>query len=45
MEDTNKFDTKKFITNLISGGLAAAVSKTAVAPIERAKLILQVGSL
>ena len=36
------FDTKKFFIDLASGGTAAAVSKTAVAPIERVKLLLQV---
>jgi len=36
------FDTKKFAIDLLSGGTAAAVSKTAVAPIERVKLLLQV---
>nr|CAZ44323.1 ADP/ATP translocase [Haemonchus contortus]CAZ44324.1 ADP/ATP translocase [Haemonchus contortus] len=37
-----KFDTKKFFIDLASGGTAAAISKTAVAPIERVKLLLQV---
>ncbi|PIO68963.1 ADP/ATP translocase 1 [Teladorsagia circumcincta] len=37
-----KFDVKKFFIDLASGGTAAAVSKTAVAPIERVKLLLQV---
>lgn len=36
------FNVKKFLTDLASGGTAAAVSKTAVAPIERVKLLLQV---
>jgi len=36
------FDVKKFAIDLASGGTAAAVSKTAVAPIERVKLLLQV---
>jgi solute carrier family 25 (adenine nucleotide translocator) protein 4/5/6/31 len=36
------FDFKKFAIDLLSGGTAAAVSKTAVAPIERVKLLLQV---
>lgn len=36
------FNAKKFMLDLVSGGTAAAVSKTAVAPIERVKLILQV---
>lgn len=42
MADTKKFDAKKFLIDLASGGTAAAVSKTAVAPIERVKLLLQV---
>jgi solute carrier family 25 (adenine nucleotide translocator) protein 4/5/6/31 len=36
------FDTTKFMIDLASGGTAAAISKTAVAPIERVKLLLQV---
>jgi len=36
------FDPKKFFLDLASGGTAAAVSKTVVAPIERVKLLLQV---
>jgi hypothetical protein len=36
------FNVMKFGTDLLSGGTAAAVSKTAVAPIERVKLLLQV---
>lgn len=36
------FDYKKFAIDLITGGTAAAISKTAVAPIERVKLLLQV---
>ncbi|VDL62908.1 unnamed protein product [Nippostrongylus brasiliensis] len=36
------FDIKKFTTDLLTGGTAAAISKTAVAPIERVKLLLQV---
>lgn len=32
----------KFFTDLAAGGIAGAVSKTAVAPIERVKLLLQV---
>ncbi|WKX99798.1 hypothetical protein Q1695_014574 [Nippostrongylus brasiliensis] len=38
----NKFDVKKFFIDSVSGGTAAAISKTAVAPIERVKLLLQV---
>jgi len=36
------FDVKGFMKDFIAGGVAAAVSKTAVAPIERVKLLLQV---
>jgi solute carrier family 25 (adenine nucleotide translocator) protein 4/5/6/31 len=36
------FDSRKFLIDLASGGTAAAISKTAVAPIERVKLLLQV---
>ena len=36
------FDMRKFALDLVTGGTAAAVSKTAVAPIERVKLLLQV---
>jgi len=42
MSEKKGFDTKKFLIDLASGGTAAAVSKTAVAPIERVKLLLQV---
>ncbi|XP_070556068.1 ADP/ATP translocase 3-like [Ptychodera flava] len=37
-----KFDVVSFCKDLIAGGTAAAISKTAVAPIERVKLLLQV---
>lgn len=37
-----KFDPVYFFKDLITGGTAAAISKTAVAPIERVKLLLQV---
>ena len=33
---------KQFIIDWLAGGVSAAVSKTAVAPIERVKLLLQV---
>lgn len=33
-----------FLKDFLAGGIAAAVSKTAVAPIERVKLLLQVGT-
>lgn len=35
-------ETSAFMKDFIAGGVSAAVSKTAVAPIERVKLILQV---
>lgn len=38
----SQFDIYKFSTDLLTGGTAAAISKTAVAPIERVKLLLQV---
>jgi solute carrier family 25 (adenine nucleotide translocator) protein 4/5/6/31 len=37
-----KFDPMIFMRDWLTGGVAAAVSKTAVAPIERVKLLLQV---
>lgn len=37
-----KFEPVRFAKDLLTGGTAAAVSKTAVAPIERVKLLLQV---
>ncbi|KAM3968511.1 LOW QUALITY PROTEIN: ADP,ATP carrier protein [Aphomia sociella] len=37
-----KYDSGAFLKDFIAGGISAAVSKTAVAPIERVKLILQV---
>lgn len=36
------FDVTGFMKDFIAGGVAAAISKTAVAPIERVKLLLQV---
>jgi len=36
------FDPMSFAQDFIAGGIAAALSKTAVAPIERVKLLLQV---
>jgi len=36
------FDATGFMKDFIAGGIAAAVSKTSVAPIERVKLLLQV---
>ncbi|RCN43011.1 hypothetical protein ANCCAN_10970 [Ancylostoma caninum] len=42
MEGKKKtFNPKKFAVDLLTGGTAAAISKTAVAPIERVKLLLQ----
>lgn len=39
------FDPINFAKDLLVGGVAAAISKTAVAPIERVKLILQVSAM
>ncbi|KFM79062.1 ADP,ATP carrier protein, partial [Stegodyphus mimosarum] len=39
---TSALDPVSFAKDFIAGGVAAAVSKTAVAPIERVKLLLQV---
>lgn len=36
------FDAVGFVKDFAAGGISAAVSKTAVAPIERVKLLLQV---
>ena len=33
---------KSFLKDFLAGGISAAVSKTAVAPLERVKLLLQV---
>lgn len=33
---------KSFLLDFLAGGISAAIAKTAVAPIERVKLILQV---
>ena len=41
----DKFDPIVFMRDWLSGGIAAAVSKTAVAPIERVKILLQVYSI
>lgn len=41
-KEEKKHDTSAFLKDFIAGGISAAVSKTAVAPIERVKLILQV---
>ncbi|KAH0551248.1 hypothetical protein KQX54_001136, partial [Cotesia glomerata] len=38
----SSFDPVAFAKDFIAGGCAAAISKTAVAPIERVKLLLQV---
>ena len=34
--------SKDFLIDLLAGGISAGVAKTAVAPIERVKLLLQV---
>ena len=36
------FDPVSFAKDFVAGGISAAISKTAVAPIERVKLLLQV---
>lgn len=40
-----KTPTMEFVTDLIAGGIAGAIAKTAVAPIERVKIILQTQDL
>jgi len=42
MSTSKGFDPMSFAQDFVAGGIAAAVSKTAVAPIERVKLLLQV---
>jgi len=39
---SSSFDPVSFAKDFVAGGVAAAISKTAVAPIERVKLLLQV---
>uniref|UniRef100_A0A8C8SVK7 ADP/ATP translocase n=1 Tax=Pelusios castaneus TaxID=367368 RepID=A0A8C8SVK7_9SAUR len=41
-EKQQLFDPISFLSDLMAGGIAAAISKTTVAPIERVKLLLQV---
>ncbi|XP_067386278.1 ADP/ATP translocase 4 [Emydura macquarii macquarii] len=41
-ENQQLFDPISFASDLMAGGVAAAISKTTVAPIERVKLLLQV---
>lgn len=41
-EGGSRGDAMAFIKDFLAGGISAAVSKTAVAPIERVKLLLQV---
>jgi len=42
LQQAKGFNTRKFLIDLATGGTAAAISKTVVAPIERVKLLLQV---
>ncbi len=42
MSSSKKSDPMSFAKDFLAGGVSAAISKTAVAPIERVKLILQV---
>lgn len=41
VETAKKFDMKHFMMDFASSGAAAIISKTAMAPIERVKLLLQ----
>lgn len=41
-KERKKKDAWGFVKDFAAGGVSAAISKTAVAPIERVKLILQV---
>jgi len=41
-EKIDTFKYKHFLVDFLAGGISAAISKTAVAPIERVKLLLQV---
>ncbi|CAH1984666.1 unnamed protein product [Acanthoscelides obtectus] len=42
MAHSGSSDSKSFVKDFFAGGISAAVAKTAVAPIERVKLLLQV---
>lgn len=42
MPEKNLADPISFLKDFAAGGVSAAISKTAVAPIERVKLLLQV---
>lgn len=42
MAGKSGFDPVSFGKDFVAGGVSAAISKTAVAPIERVKLLLQV---
>ncbi len=41
-EKTNNTGVPSFVIDFLMGGVSAAVSKTAAAPIERVKLLIQV---
>lgn len=41
-ENGDKADAISFLKDFLAGGISAAVAKTAVAPIERVKLLLQI---
>lgn len=45
MSKSSGFDPVGFAKDFAAGGISAAVSKTAVAPIERVKLLLQVQAI
>lgn len=40
-EENLKLNGKTFVRDFVAGGIAAAMAKTTVAPIERVKLLLQ----
>ncbi len=42
MGEGKKGDASSFVVDFLMGGVSAAVSKTAAAPIERVKLLIQV---
>lgn len=42
MANTGVFDWEAFMKDFAAGGIAAAISETVVAPIERVKILLQV---
>ena len=43
--DSNSIDANTVFKNLIAGGIAGAVSRTTVAPLERTKILLQLHTM